>query len=137
MSARGKARKRALDIVFEADAKSVPIIMVLGEHQRRRETDGDGALNEYAVVIAQGVADHLDEIDALITKNSTSWTLDRMPTVDRAILRVATFELLFSDSVPDPVAVSQAVELAKELSTDESASFVHGVLGAISRTSIT
>jgi N utilization substance protein B len=137
MSARGKARKRALDIVFEADAKSVPIIMVLGEHQRRREADGDGALNEYAVVIAQGVADHLDEIDALITKNSTSWTLDRMPTVDRAILRVATFELLFSDSVPDPVAVSQAVELAKELSTDESASFVHGVLGAISRTSIT
>jgi len=137
MSARGKARKRALDIVFEADAKSVPIIMVLGEHQRRREADGDGALNEYAVVIAQGVADHLDEIDALITKNSTSWTLDRMPTVDRAILRVATFELLFSDSVPDPVAVSQAVEMAKELSTDESASFVHGVLGAISRTSIT
>jgi len=136
MSARGKARKRALDIVFEADAKSVPIVMVLGEHQRRREADGDGALNEYAVVIAQGVADHLDEIDALITKNSTSWTLDRMPTVDRAILRVATFELLFNDSVPDAVVVSQAVELAKELSTDESASFVHGVLGAISRASI-
>ena len=136
MSARGKARKRALDIVFEADVKSVPIVMVLGEHQRRREADGDGALNEYAVVIAQGVSDHLDEIDSLITKNSTSWTLDRMPTVDRAILRVATFELMFSESVPDAVVVSQAVELAKELSTDESASFVHGVLGAISRASV-
>jgi transcription antitermination protein NusB len=136
MSARSKARKRALDIVFEADAKGVPILMVLGEHQRRRAADGDTDLNPYSVEVVEGVSINREHIDQLISENSTGWSLDRMPTVDRAILRVATFELVYGDSVPDSVVISQAIELAKELSTDDSGSFVHGVLGAISRAQI-
>lgn len=133
MSARSKARKRALDIVFEADSKGVPIVMVLGEHQRRREAESESNLNDYTVELSEGVALHLADIDALISEHSTGWSLERMPTVDRAILRVAVFELVYVESVPDPVVISQAVELAKQLSTDDSGSFVHGVLGAISR----
>lgn len=137
MSARGKARKRALDIVFEADAKQIPIGAVVGEHQRRREAEGQGELNPYSVEIAEGVAVNQEGIDSLISEYSTGWSLERMPTVDRAILRVAIYELLYNDEIPDAVVVSQAVELAKELSTEESGSFVHGVLGAISRSQST
>jgi N utilization substance protein B len=133
MSARSKARKRALDVVFEADAKGVPILAVLGEHQRRRASDGDSELNPYSVELVEGVAANIDSIDDLISAHSTGWSLERMPTVDRAILRVAVFELVYGKSVPDAVVVSQAVELAKDLSTDDSGSFVHGLLGAISR----
>lgn len=133
MSARGKARKRALDIVFEADAKQIPIISVVGEHQRRRVADGQGELNPYSVEIAEGVAKNQESIDALISEFSTGWTIERMPTVDRAILRVAIYELIYNTEIPDAVVISQAVELAKELSTEESGSFVHGVLGAVSR----
>jgi N utilization substance protein B len=136
MGARSKARKRALDIVFEADAKGVPILMVLGEHQRRRVSEGESDLNTYSVELAEGVAANMESIDRLISDHSTGWSLERMPTVDRAILRVATFELVFGDSVPDPVVVSQAIELAKDLSTDDSGAFVHGVLGAISRSHV-
>lgn len=133
MTARGKARKRALDIVFEADAKQIPISSVVGEHQRRRVADGQGELNPYSVEIAEGVAKNQENIDALISEFSTGWTIERMPTVDRAILRVAIYELIYNTEIPDAVVISQAVELAKELSTEESGSFVHGVLGAVSR----
>lgn len=136
MSARSKARKRALDIVFEADAKDVPILMVLGEHQRRRVSDGESSLNAYSVELVEGISANKEDIDRLINEHSTGWSLQRMPTVDRAILRVATFELVYGNSVPDPVVVSQAIELAKDLSTDDSGSFVHGVLGAISRSRV-
>lgn len=133
MTARGKARKRALDIVFEADAKQIPISSVVGEHQRRRIADGQGELNPYSVEVAEGVAKNQESIDALISEFSTGWTIERMPTVDRAILRVAIYELIYNTEIPDAVVISQAVELAKELSTEESGSFVHGVLGAVSR----
>lgn len=133
MTARGKARKRALDIVFEADAKQIPISSVVGEHQRRRVADSQGELNPYSVEIAEGVAKNQENIDALISEFSTGWTIERMPTVDRAILRVAIYELIHNTEIPDAVVISQAVELAKELSTEESGSFVHGVLGAVSR----
>ena len=136
MSARSKARKRALDIVFEADAKDVPILMVLGEHQRRRVSEGESSLNAYSVELVEGISANKEDIDRLINEHSTGWSLQRMPTVDRAILRVATFELVYGDSVPDPVVVSQAIELAKDLSTDDSGAFVHGVLGAISRSRV-
>lgn len=136
MSARSKARKRALDIVFEADAKGVPILMVLGEYQRRRVSDGESDLNAYTIELVNGISANEESIDRLIREYSTGWSLERMPTVDRAILRVATYELIFGDSVPDAVVVSQAIELAKELSTDDSGAFVHGVLGAISRSQI-
>jgi N utilization substance protein B len=133
MSARGKARKRALDIIFEAESKDVPIAMILGEHVRRRESDGDPDLNPYAVELVRLVASYQEQIDVEITVNSQGWTLERMPDVDRAILRLSVAELMFMTDTPHAVVVSQAVELAQNLSTDESGSFVHGVLGAVSR----
>ena len=133
MSPRGKARKRALDIIFEAESKDVPIAMILGEHVRRRESDGDPDLNPYAVELVRLVASFQEQIDVEITTNSQGWTLERMPDVDRAILRLSVAELMFMTDTPHAVVVSQAVELAQNLSTDESGSFVHGVLGAVSR----
>ena len=133
MSARGKARKRALDIIFEAESKDVPIAMILGEHVRRRESDGDPDLNPYAVELVRLAASFQEQIDVEITTNSQGWTLERMPDVDRAILRLSVAELMFMTDTPHAVVVSQAVELAQNLSTDESGSFVHGVLGAVSR----
>ena len=133
MSARGKARKRALDIIFEAESKDVPIAMILGEHVRRRESDGDPDLNPYAVELVRLVASFQEQIDVEITTNSQGWTLERMPDVDRAILRLSVAELMFMTDTPHAGVVSQAVELAQNLSTDESGSFVHGVLGAVSR----
>lgn len=133
MSARGKARKRALDIIFEAESKEVPILMVLGEHVRRRESEGDPELNTYAVELVNFIASNQAQIDGEITSNSQGWSLERMPDVDRAILRVSVAELLFMPETPHAVVVSQAVELAQSLSTDDSGSFVHGVLGAVSR----
>ena len=131
MSARGKARKRALDVLFEADAKAVPVQQVLVEHQRRREADGEPALNEYSVALVEGVIGHQADIDALITAHATGWDLFRMPGVDRAILRIAVFELTQSTDVPQAVAISEAVRMAEELSTDQSAGFINGVLGAV------
>ena len=133
MSARGKARKRALDIIFEAESKEVPILMVLGEHVRRRESDGDPELNSYAVELVNFIASNQSQIDSEISSNSQGWSLERMPDVDRAILRVSVAELLFMPDTPHAVVVSQAVELAQSLSTDDSGSFVHGVLGSVSR----
>ena len=133
MSARGKARKRAMDIIFEAESKDVPIAMILGEHVRRRESEGDPDLNPYAVELVRLVASFQEQIDVEITTNSQGWTLERMPDVDRAILRLSVAELMFMTDTPHAVVVSQAVELAQNLSTDESGSFVHGVLGAVSR----
>jgi N utilization substance protein B len=131
VSARGKARKRALDVLFEADAKAVPVQQVLVEHQRRREADGEPALNEYSVALVEGVIGHQADIDALITAHATGWDMSRMPGVDRAILRIAVFELTQSTDVPQAVAISEAVRMAEELSTDQSAGFINGVLGAV------
>lgn len=132
MAARSKARKRALDILFEADSKSVPVNMVLADQIRRREQAGEPAFNDYTVTLVEGVRANSDAIDAAINEASREWTLERMPMVDRAILRLAAFEIAFSDDVPNAVAISEAVQLATDLSTDESPAFINGVLGAIS-----
>jgi len=132
MTARSKARKRALDILFEADSKSVPVNMVLADQIRRREVAGEPQFNEYTVTLVEGVRANADPIDAAINEASREWTLERMPMVDRAILRLAAFEIAFSDDVPNAVAISEAVQLATDLSTDESPAFINGVLGAIS-----
>jgi N utilization substance protein B len=132
MAARSKARKRALDILFEADSKSVPVNMVLADQIRRREVAGEPQFNEYTVTLVEGVRANADPIDAAINEASREWTLERMPMVDRAILRLAAFEIAFSDEVPNAVAISEAVQLATDLSTDESPAFINGVLGAIS-----
>ena len=127
MSARSKARRRALDILFEAEQRSVSPIEAL---QGRREKT-DTVINEYSVDIIEGVMAHSTQIDEFLSTYSQGWTLDRMPAVDRMILRVGTWELLYNEDVPDTVAVSEAVQLATMLSTDESPAFINGLLGRL------
>jgi N utilization substance protein B len=127
MGARHKARKRALDILFEADQRGQSIDVVLADRAAR----GDAAPNPYTATLVAGVIDHRAEIDALIEANAIDWTLDRMPAVDRSLLRLATFELRWGVDIAPAIAIDEAVELAKELSTDDSPTFVNGVLGRI------
>lgn len=127
MSARSKARRRALDILFEAEQRSVSPIEAL---QGRREKT-DTVINEYSVEIIEGVMAHSTQIDEFLSTYSQGWTLDRMPAVDRMILRVGSWELLYNEDVPDTVAVSEAVQLATMLSTDESPAFINGLLGRL------
>jgi N utilization substance protein B len=131
MSARSKARKRALDVLYEADIRSIPALDVLAATQSRRTDEGQAALNDYVAQLVDGVIAHQTYIDELLGSYSMGWTLDRMPAVDRAILRIGAFEVLWRDDVPDAVAISEAVTLAQELSTDESSSFVNGLLGRL------
>ncbi len=127
MSARTKSRKRALDILFESEAQSLPPGGTLAD----RQAEGDYPVNEYAVLLIEGVVAHRDRLDEIITDNAKDWTLERMPAVDRNLLRIGAFEILYVDDVPDAVAVSEAVGLAGDLSTDESPSFVNGLLSRI------
>lgn len=129
MGARTKARKRALDVLFEADQRGVAV----GELLARRvvEPGAETALPQYSVDIVEGVLAHLERIDEVLATHAHGWTIARMPAVDRALLRIGTWEILWNDDVPDAVAVDEAVHLARELSTDESPSFVNGLLGRI------
>jgi len=127
MPARSKARKRALDIVFEAEARGVPVLDLLTE----RAAAADPPVSEYAAELVRGVHQHAAQIDELLTGHSQGWPLERMPAVDRNILRIGTYELLWRDQVPDAVAISEAVALAAELSTDDSPAFVNGLLGRL------
>jgi transcription antitermination protein NusB len=127
VSARRKARKRALDILFESDLRGVDPLATLAE----RLAAADPPVNEYAVALVEGVAGRRDRIDELLATHSVGWTLDRMPVVDRNLLRLATFEMLWRDDVPDAVAIDEAVSLARELSTDDSPAFVNGLLGRV------
>jgi N utilization substance protein B len=131
MSARSKARKRALDVLYEADIRTVPAADILAATATRRSDEGQSALNDYVEELVDGVVAHQGYIDELLGSYSMGWSLDRMPTVDRAILRIGAYELLWRDDVPDAVAISEAVNLAQDLSTDESASFVNGLLGRL------
>lgn len=129
---RHQARKRAVDLLFEAEARGLTPAEVAEARTALAEVNPDvSALNPYTVTVARGVATHSAHIDELITSHLQGWTLERLPAVDRAILRVAVWELLHAEDVPEPVAVDEAVELAKELSTDESPGFVNGVLGQV------
>jgi N utilization substance protein B len=127
VSARGKARNRALDVLFEAEQRSVSPFDVL----RARREKTDQIVNPYTVEIIEGVVSQQPAIDEFLETYSQGWTLERMPSVDRIILRIGTWELLYNDDVPDGVAVSEAVALAKTLSTDESPSFINGLLGRL------
>lgn len=129
---RHHARKRAVDLLFEAEARGLSPAQVAEGRLALAEADQEMAtLNPYTVTVARGVTEHTAHIDELIRSHLQGWTLERLPAVDRAILRVAVWELLHADDVPEPVAVDEAVELAKELSTDESPGFVNGVLGQV------
>jgi N utilization substance protein B len=130
VTARGKARKRALDVLYEAEIRSVPAVSLLAE----RLAQADPPVPEYAVELVEGVVAHQAEIDALLVSYAVDWPLDRMPAVDRNLLRIGTYELLFGgDGVPPGVAISEAVELATSLSTDESPKFVNGVLARVAQ----
>jgi transcription antitermination protein NusB len=127
MAARTKARKRALDILFECELQSVPLGQTLAE----RRLAADPPVNDYTVVLVEGVVAEQARIDDVLTENSVGWTLDRMPGVDRNLLRIGAYEILYVDAVPDAVAVSEAVNLARDLSTDESPAFINGLLSKL------
>jgi N utilization substance protein B len=127
MGARSKARRRALDILFESELRGLPTGGTLADRQAR----DDRPINEYTVALVRGVAEHADEIDEAISQRAAGWTLDRMPAVDRNLLRIAVYELRYEPDTPNEVVLAEAVEIARELSTDDSASFVNGVLAAI------
>jgi N utilization substance protein B len=134
MSARTKARKRALDILFQADVRGdEPAAILAAEAKRAASEPSREASWLYAREIVDGVIDNRDAIDEQITTFAKDWSLARMPAVDRALLRIAVWEVLYNDEVPAGVAIDEAVELAKEFSTDESGSFVNGVLARIAR----
>lgn len=128
MSARTKARKRALDVLYESELRAD---CKLGSTLAARSESAEPPLNPYTVQLVEGVVEHQQEIDRLLSEHAVGWTLDRMPAVDRNLLRLAVFEVLHVDDVPDVVAVSEAVALATSLSTDQSPTFVNGLLARI------
>jgi N utilization substance protein B len=127
VGARTKARKRALDILFEADQRGLAPLDVLRERRDRAQPP----VQEYAAAIVEGVVAEQERIDELLSTYSHGWTLDRMPGVDRCILRIGAWELLCNEDVPDAVAIDEAVDLAHSLSTDESPAFVNGLLARL------
>lgn len=136
MSARSKARKRALDVLFSSDVRGESIADTLAAEAIRAASEpAREASWLYAREIVDGVIDHADEIDELIRTHSRDWKLERMPAVDRAVLRIGVWELLYNDEVDVAVAIDEAVELVKEFSTDEAGSFVNGILARIARSS--
>lgn len=126
MSARRKARKRALDFLYEADIRTASALDLLVARPADELSQGD-----YVRKLLVGVGEHKAKIDELITTYAQGWDMDRMPAIDRNILRIALFEILWSTEIVDDVAVSEAVEIATELSTDDSAKYINGVLGRI------
>ncbi|MFV0426867.1 MAG: transcription antitermination factor NusB [Beutenbergiaceae bacterium] len=137
MGARTKARKRAIDLAYEADQRALSADQSLASTmsavlaERIAQPGTQTALPEYSVELVEGLASKLSQIDELLQTYSMGWTLPRMPAVDRAILRIATWELLYNDAVPDVVAIDEAVDLATSLSTDDSPTFINGLLGRL------
>jgi N utilization substance protein B len=127
LSARSKARKRALDTIFEADLIGISIPST----STNDETDVE--VTNYSLDLVKGIKENQIQIDELITNSLQNWTFDRIPRVDRNILRIAVYELLYQKDVPTNVVISEAVSLAESLSTAESSAFVNGTLGTISK----
>jgi N utilization substance protein B len=127
LSARSKARKRALDLLYASEMRNRSAIEALEEQAETHQ------INDYTVELVRGVTEHRARLDEVLSAYVQGWTLDRLPAVDRNVLRLATYEVLYVDDVPDPVAVSEALHLVRDLSTDESPGFVNGVLGNIVR----
>lgn len=127
MAARSKARKRALDVLFEAEQRGVDPLATLAD----RVAAADPPVPAYAGELVAGVTAHRDRIDELLATYAVGWSLDRMPAVDRNLLRLGVYELLWQPDVPDAVVIDEAVNLARQLSTEESPGFVNGLLGRI------
>jgi N utilization substance protein B len=130
VSARSKARKRALDILFEADQRGLNAETLLAQRIAKPATEH--ALSDYTIELVQGVVAKWNQINELLASYSQGWTIERMPAVDRAILRIGAWEVVYSETVPDVVAISEAVVLATSLSTDDSPTFVNGLLARLS-----
>ncbi|MFI5838892.1 transcription antitermination factor NusB [Catenuloplanes sp. NPDC051500] len=130
MPARRKSRKRALDVLYEADLRNLPPVEVLANYLQRIEQPRPEHIG-YTIRIVEGAAAHLDRIDELLASYAEGWTIDRMPVVDRNLARIAVYELLYADDIDDAVAISEAVELARQMSTDDSPRFLNGILGRI------
>ncbi|MDR7303307.1 transcription antitermination factor NusB [Haloactinomyces albus] len=128
MGTRNQARKRAVEVLYEADLRELDPQEILAERVGSTEVP---AVQEYTISLVSGIAEHRPRIDELIVEHAEGWTLSRMPIVDRAVLRLGLFELLWGEDVPAPVAINEAVELVKALSTDDSPRFVNGVLGRL------
>jgi len=129
VAARSKARKRALDVLYASELRGESATGALD----RAIDEGEGPTNDYTAELVRGVAGHQPRIDEVLSSYAEGWTLERMPAVDRNVLRLGIYELLYVDDVPDAVAVSEAMALVRDLSTDESPQFVNGVLGAVLR----
>lgn len=131
MSARSKARKQSLDFLYESDIRQVDVLEILASRDLPDEGPDARPIREFTRELVQGVASNRRKIDELITIYAMGWDMDRLPTVDRNILRLGIYEILWSTSVPIGVCIDEALTLAKELSSDESAKYIHGVLGRI------
>lgn len=129
MAARSKARKRALDVLFECEVRGLSLGATLDE----RVVAAEPPVNEYTVDLVRGIAEQQGRIDELLTTYADGWSLERMPAVDRNALRIGVYEILYVEGVPDAVAISEAMALVRDLSTDDSPTFVNGVLGTILR----
>ena len=127
MAARSKARKRALDVLFEAELRNEPVLQILGE----RAAEQSPPVPAYTRELVEGVQAHRSRIDELLAEYAQGWALDRMSAVDRNILRIGAYELLWQDQVPDAVAIDEAVQLARDLSTEGSPAFVNGLLARL------
>ncbi|MDQ3664438.1 MAG: transcription antitermination factor NusB [Actinomycetota bacterium] len=131
MGARTKARKRALDLLYGAELRGQPLADAVALDGADPASHGGRPLNDYTVTLVRGVSEHQARIDGLLEDFAVGWSLNRMPAVDRNLLRIGVFEVLMVDDVPPEVAISEAVHLAHELSTDESPRFVNGLLARV------
>jgi len=132
MSARTKARKRALDVIFSADVRGRPLPDALAEESRRAAGEPERSASwAYAADIVRGVIEHAEEIDETIATFAQDWPIARMPAVDRALLRIGVWEILYNPDVPDAVAIAEAVDAAGIYATEDSARFINGVLGRV------
>lgn len=131
MSARSKARKQALDLLYETDIRGTDLVKTLTERDIPSEGPDARPIREYTRELVNGVSDNRRKIDELITTYAQGWDMDRLPAVDRNILRLGIYEILWATSIPTSVAIDEALSLAKELSSDDSSKYIHGVLGRI------
>jgi len=131
VSARSKARKSSLDLLYEADIRSVDLLQLMTDRDVIEEGPDARPIREYTRELISGISTHKRKIDELITTYAHGWDMDRLPAIDRNILRLAIFEIVWSEDLPDAIAIDEALTLAKELSTEESAGYIHGVLGRI------
>lgn len=132
MSARSKARKQALDLLYESDIRGTDLLVLLQSREVIEEGPDARPIREYTRSLIEGIYEHKRKIDELISTYAQGWDMDRLPAVDRNILRLGIYEVLWIENLEDGIVIGEALSLAKDLSTDDSAGFIHGVLGRIS-----